>query len=140
MRKSRRRGSGRSAAQVDLVPMIDIVFQLILFFLVSTTFAMLPGISLNLPESTTSEGVSSGGITITMKEDGQIWYKSTQVDLESLNRELAAFDQVTYEERAEYPINLEADSLVTNGQIVTVFDILRQNGFSAVNLRTTEWW
>ncbi|MBO5401231.1 MAG: biopolymer transporter ExbD [Spirochaetaceae bacterium] len=138
MRKSRRRGSGRSAAQVDLVPMIDIVFQLILFFLVSTTFAMLPGISLNLPESTTSEGVSSGGITITMKEDGQIWYKSTQVDLESLNRELAAFDQVTYEERAEYPINLEADSLVTNGQIVTVFDILRQNGFSAVNLRTTE--
>lgn len=140
MRKSRSRGSGRSAAQVDLVPMIDIVFQLILFFLVSTTFAMLPGISLNLPESTTSEGVSSGGITITMKEDGQIWYKSTQVDLESLNRELAAFDQVTYEERAEYPINLEADSLVTNGQIVTVFDILRQNGFSAVNLRTTEWW
>ena len=138
MRKSRRRGSGRSAAQVDLVPMIDIVFQLILFFLVSTTFAMLPGISLNLPESTTSEGVSSGGITITMKEDGQIWYKSTQVDLESLNRELAAFAQVTYEERAEYPINLEADSLVTNGQIVTVFDILRQNGFSAVNLRTTE--
>lgn len=138
MRKSRRRGSGRSAAQVDLVPMIDIVFQLILFFLVSTTFAMLPGISLNLPESTTSEGVSSGGITITMKEDGQIWYKSTQVDLESLNRELTAFDQVTYEERAEYPINLEADSLVTNGQIVTVFDILRQNGFSAVNLRTTE--
>lgn len=138
MRKSRRRGSGRSAAQVDLVPMIDIVFQLILFFLVSTTFAMLPGISLNLPESTTSEGVSSAGITITMKEDGQIWYKSTQVDLESLNRELAAFDQVTYEERAEYPINLEADSLVTNGQIVTVFDILRQNGFSAVNLRTTE--
>lgn len=138
MRKSRRRGSGRSAAQVDLVPMIDIVFQLILFFLVSTTFAMLPGISLNLPESTTSEGVSSGGITITMKEDGQIWYKSTQVDLESLNMELAAFDQVTYEERAEYPINLEADSLVTNGQIVTVFDILRQNGFSAVNLRTTE--
>lgn len=138
MRKSRRRGSSRNSAQVDLVPMIDIVFQLILFFLVSTTFAMLPGISLNLPESTTSEGVSSGGITITMKENGQIWYKSTQVDLDSLNSELAAFDQVNYEERAEYPINLEADSLVTNGQIVTVFDILRQNGFSAVNLRTTE--
>lgn len=138
MRKSRRRGSSRNSAQVDLVPMIDIVFQLILFFLVSTTFAMLPGISLNLPESTTSEGVSSGGITITMKENGQIWYKSTQVDLDSLNSELAAFDQVSYEERAEYPINLEADSLVTNGQIVTVFDILRQNGFSAVNLRTTE--
>ena len=137
MRKSRR-GSRGNAAQVDLVPMIDIVFQLILFFLVSTTFALLPGITLNLPESSTSEGVSTAGITITMKENGQIWYKSTEVDLETLSKELESFDKVSFEERAEYPINLEADSLVTNGQIVTVFDILRQNGFSAVNLRTTE--
>ena len=137
MRKSRR-GSRVNAAQVDLVPMIDIVFQLILFFLVSTTFALLPGITLNLPESSTSEGVSTAGITITMKENGQIWYKDTEVDLETLSKELESFDKVSFEERAEYPINLEADSLVTNGQIVTVFDILRQNGFSAVNLRTTE--
>ncbi len=137
MRKSRR-GSRGNAAQVDLVPMIDIVFQLILFFLVSTTFALLPGITLNLPESSTSEGVSTAGITITMKENGQIWYKDTEVDLETLSKELESFDKVSFEERAEYPINLEADSLVTNGQIVTVFDILRQNGFSAVNLRTTE--
>ena len=36
---------------VDMTPMIDIVFQLILFFLVSTTFAVLPGIKLNLPTS-----------------------------------------------------------------------------------------
>lgn len=137
MRKSRR-GSRSNSAQVDLVPMIDIVFQLILFFLVSTTFALLPGITLNLPESSTSEGVSTAGITITMKENGQIWYKDTEVDLETLSKELESFDKVSFEERAEYPINLEADSLVTNGQIVTVFDILRQNGFSAVNLRTTE--
>ena len=67
MRYSARSRRKRNSAQVDLVPMIDIVFQLILFFLVSTTFALLPGISLNLPESSTSEGVSSGGITITMK-------------------------------------------------------------------------
>lgn len=137
MRKSRR-GSRGNSAQVDLVPMIDIVFQLILFFLVSTTFTLLPGITLNLPESSTSEGVSTAGITITMKENGQIWYKDTEVDLETLSKELESFDKVSFEERAEYPINLEADSLVTNGQIVTVFDILRQNGFSAVNLRTTE--
>lgn len=133
-----RRRRSRASAQVDLVPMIDIVFQLILFFLVSTTFALLPGINLNLPESTTSEGLSSSGITITMTDSGEIWFNSTLVDMNSLNKELAAFDEVPYEERKEFPINLEADSLVTNGQIVKVFDILRQNDFSAVNLRTTE--
>ena len=138
MKRSRIRGTRRSSAQVDLVPMIDIVFQLILFFLVSTTFALLPGISVNLPNSSTSEGISSGGITITMKDSGEVWFNSTPVDFDSLNKELAAFEEVPYEEREQFPINLEADSLVTNGQIVKVFDILRQNGFSAVNLRTTE--
>lgn len=138
MKRSRTRGTRRSSAQVDLVPMIDIVFQLILFFLVSTTFALLPGISVNLPNSSTSEGISSGGITITMKDSGEVWFNSTPVDFDSLNKELAAFEEVSYEEREQFPINLEADSLVTNGQIVKVFDILRQNGFSAVNLRTTE--
>ena len=138
MKRSRTRGTRRSSAQVDLVPMIDIVFQLILFFLVSTTFALLPGISVNLPNSSTSEGISSGGITITMKDSGEVWFNSTPVDFDSLNKELAAFEEVSYEEREQFPINLEAESLVTNGQIVKVFDILRQNGFSAVNLRTTE--
>ena len=138
MKRSRTRGTRRSSAQVDLVPMIDIVFQLILFFLVSTTFALLPGISVNLPNSSTSEGISSGGITITMKDSGEVWFNSTPVDFDSLNKELAAFEEVPYDEREQFPINLEADSLVTNGQIVKVFDILRQNGFSAVNLRTTE--
>jgi biopolymer transport protein ExbD len=138
IRARSRRRANRGTAQVDLVPMIDIVFQLILFFLVSTTFALLPGIDLNLPESTTSEGVSSGGITITINEDGLIWFNSTAVDMEKLNDELVNFNEVKYEERAEYPVNLEADAMVTNGEIVSVFDVLRRNGFSAVNLRTTE--
>ena len=56
----------RPGAQVDLIPMIDIVFQLILFFLVSTTFALLPAITLKLPSSQTSESVSVGQITITL--------------------------------------------------------------------------
>ena len=57
-------------SNVDMTPMIDIVFQLILFFLVSTTFATLPGIKLNLPQSHTSESTSLMGITITADESG----------------------------------------------------------------------
>ena len=50
--------SKSSGASVDLIPMIDVVFQLILFFLVSTTFAILPAISVNLPSSQTAEGAN----------------------------------------------------------------------------------
>ena len=59
--KSRR---NRINSNVDMTPMIDIVFQLIVFFLVSTTFAVVPGIKLNLPQSRTAEGTSVQGITI----------------------------------------------------------------------------
>ena len=128
----------RPGAQVDLIPMIDIVFQLILFFLVSTTFALLPAITLKLPSSQTSDSVSVGQITITIETNGSIWLNSDKVaSYGELNERLAAFDEVEYESRRDYPVQLEADELVTNGDIVRVFDILRKNGFAALNLRTT---
>ncbi|MCQ2612771.1 MAG: biopolymer transporter ExbD [Treponemataceae bacterium] len=130
------RNQRRSGATVDLIPMIDVVFQLILFFLVSTTFSVLPGISLNLPTSQTAQSEAAGSITITMKDDGSLFYNSETVDLALLDARLADFDAVEYEKRLEYPVTLQADSLVTNGAIVGIFDVLRKNGFSAVNLRT----
>ena len=124
-------------ATVDLIPMIDIVFQLILFFLVSTTFSILPGINLNLPNSTTAQGNPSAEITITAKADGKLWFNKTSVTLSTLDKELAVFD-TKGKSRNEYPVTLEADDKVTNGTIVHIFDVLRKNGYAAVNLRTTE--
>lgn len=124
-------------ANVDLIPMIDIVFQLILFFLVSTTFAILPGIKVNLPESSTAKGETKAGITITAKASGIMYFNDRQVTFETLDECLEKFD-TEEKPRSEYPVTLEADSEVTNGTIVTVFDVLRKNGFSAVNLRTSK--
>ena len=103
-----RRRRSRVSAQVDLVPMIDIVFQLILFFLVSTTFALLPGINLNLPESTTSEGLSSGGITITMTDSGEIWFNSTLVDMNSLSS-LRRAKGISNKSRSRFSCNKRAN-------------------------------
>ncbi len=125
-----------AGAQIDLVPMIDIVFQLILFFLVSTTFALLPAISLKLPSSTTSESTSGGSITITVEKDGNLWFNTEKVSMTELGTQLASYD-LSLEDRKTFPVRLEADDLVTNGTIVGIFDLLRSNGFSAVNLRTT---
>ena len=135
-RLSRRSGS-RSMVFLDMIPMIDIVFQLILFFLVSTTFALLPGITVQLPESSTAEEGATMGLIITLSADGGIWFNDKAVTLEELNQELSAFDTESVP-REQYPIQLEADALVTNGTIVQLFDLLRKNGFSAVNLRTVQ--
>ena len=132
-----RRSVSRNMVFLDLIPMIEIVFQLILFFLVSTTFALLPGITVQLPESSTAEGGETRGLIITLSADGGIWFNDKAVTLEELNQELLAFDTESVP-REQYPIQLEADALVTNGTIVQLFDLLRKNGFSAVNLRTVQ--
>jgi biopolymer transport protein ExbD len=123
-------------ANVDFTPMIDVVFQLILFFLVSTTFSVLPGISVNLPKSSTAQGTAADGITITAAVDGKMFVNDIPVTLESIDSVLSGID-TGKKKREEFPVTLEADDQVTNGTIVKIFDALRRNGFSAVSLRTS---
>lgn len=134
MRLKNRRG--RISPNVDMTPMIDIVFQLIVFFLVSTTFAVMPGIKLNLPQSKTAEGTSVQGITIYADKDGLMFFNDTEVSMESLGQELLAFDTGTTK-KEDFPVSLEADDQVTNGTIVKIFDVIRESGYSLINLRTT---
>lgn len=126
----------RISSSVDMTPMIDIVFQLILFFLVSTTFALLPAIKLNLPVSKTASGENSTGITITVTQDDEIFFNEEQIDVESLLNKLISYDTGEVQKK-EFPIMIEADSEVTNGKIVSIFDVIRESGFSVINLRTT---
>lgn len=126
---------GQIQSNVDMTPMIDIVFQLILFFLVSTTFAILPGIKLNLPTSRTSEGTSVQGITISASADGTLFFNEKEVELDELGNELVMFDTGDTK-KADFPVSLEADSEVTNGVIVGLFDVIRESGYSVINLRT----
>lgn len=123
-------------AQVDLIPMIDVVFQLILFFLVSTTFAMLPAISVNLPSSETAEGAQVKSLTITAESNGNLWLNEKQMSLSEIEQALALWE-MPEEEKKDFPVRIEADELVTNGTIVKIFDVLRRSGFVSVNLSTT---
>ena len=134
MRLRSKRASIRS--NVDMTPMIDIVFQLILFFLVSTTFAILPGIKLKLPTSRTSEGTSYQGITITADADGLLFFNEKEVAIDDLGHELVMYDTGDIK-KDQFPVSLEADSEVTNGTIVKIFDVIRESGYAVINLRTT---
>lgn len=120
---------------VDLTPMIDVVFQLILFFLVSTTFAVLPAISVKLPDSETSVSEEVSSITVTVTAGEKIYFNDREVSLKTLDKALSKYDTAG-KTKEEIPVNIEADEKVPNGVIVKIFDVLRKNGFIAVNLRT----
>ena len=121
---------------VDLSPMLDVIFQLILFFLVSTTFNLLPAINVNLPKSSTSSGAESSGITISVEENGTLWFNDEKVSEKELAALLSNFDTKEIE-RKNFPVLISADENVKNGKIVELFDIIRMSGFASVSLRTS---
>ena len=75
-------------------------------------------------------------ITITADKDGLIFFNDKLVNYDELKNELVKFDTVDVK-KIEFPVSLEADSEVTNGTIVKLFDVIRESGYSAINLRTT---
>jgi biopolymer transport protein ExbD len=123
-------------ANLSLVPMIDIVFQLVVFFMVSTTFVVTPGISLVLPTSTTAEPVLMTRLVVTVLTGEQIYLNRERHDLASLDGRLAEMSEA---EKAEIrTVVLEADRDVPYSLTVAVLDVLRRNDFRGINLRTRE--
>lgn len=121
---------------IDMSPMLDVIFQLILFFLVSTTFASLPGINVKLPQSVTATSRDATGAIITVEVDGTMYLNDKETTFETIDAMLAALD-IGGRSRLDFPITINADSEVTNGTLVQIFDALRKNGFSSVSLRTS---
>ncbi|MFP4383103.1 MAG: ExbD/TolR family protein [Spirochaetia bacterium] len=123
-------------ATVDLVPMIDVVFQLVVFFMVSTTFDLTPGIKLNFPESATAEQVVMNQLVVSVKGENELYLNKERLNnLQELDTLLASIDEDIQEEMNS--IVLEGDKTVSYDFLVQILDVLRKNGFKGVNLKTS---
>ncbi len=121
---------------VDLVPMIDVVFQLVIFFMVSSTFIMTPGIALDLPTSTSSEPVVMDRLVVTVVSPEEVYVNRDRTDLESLGGVLDELTPTEEEAAAVRSVVLEGARNVSYEVLVSVLDELRSRGYRAVNLRT----
>lgn len=126
----------QTRTNVDLIPLIDVIFQLVVFFMVTSTFILTPGISLILPKSRSSEPVAMTKLVVTVVSEDKIFVNKERYTLESLNRTLS---ELPTEELDEIKtVVIEGDSSVSYSLMVKVLDVLRLNGFKGVNLRTRE--
>lgn len=122
-------------ANVDLIPMIDVVFQLVVFFMVSSTFVMTPGIALDLPESTSSEPVVLNRLVVTVASPDEIYLNRERVALSALDERLGAIAGGTDDPMS---VVIEGDRSVPYETLVSVLDVLRRNGYRGVALRTLD--
>jgi len=130
----KRRLAPRSS--VDLVPMIDVVFQLILFFLVSTTFAILPGITLRLPESSSAEPTAMTRLAVAVVSREEVYLNKDRMTLAELETRLAGLSAA--ERDQVRGVTLEADRAISYELTIQVLDVLRKTGFRGINLHTLE--
>jgi biopolymer transport protein ExbD len=123
-------------ANVDLVPMIDVVFQLVVFFMVSSTFVMTPGIALDLPESSSTEPIVINRLTVTVVSHDEVYLNRERTTIDELNGLLEAMTIAT--DDATLSAVVEGDRSVSYETLVAVLDVLRRNGYRGVALRTLE--
>jgi biopolymer transport protein ExbD len=124
----------KPTATVDLIPMIDVVFQLVVFFMVSSTFLLTPGISIELPDSSTAEPVVMTRLVVTVASEQEIYLNRERHSLGSLEQGLAAFR----EKESIETVIIEGDENVSYSLMVRLLDILRSGGFTGITLRTME--
>lgn len=118
---------------IDLTPMIDVVFQLVLFFMVSTTFKTAPAIQVDLPRSSPDEVVTDAeDIHLWITAVGEIFLNDQPVELDQLQ---AAFG-VAAAARPETLVVIKADRGAAHGVVVTAMDLARSRGLSRLAIAT----
>lgn len=123
-------------ARVDLIPMIDVVFQLVIFFMVTSTFMLSPGINMVLPSSTTTEPVLMTELVVTISSQEEIWVNKDKHTLASLG--LALEEMVKDDQQEIDSVVIQGDRDVSYDLMIKVLDELRSQGFAGVNLKLRE--
>ncbi|MFW5966303.1 MAG: ExbD/TolR family protein [Persicimonas sp.] len=134
----KRRKNRREDANLELTPLIDVVFLLLIFFLITTTFSegqedQLP---IELPEAVSGQEASEDDeeIVLYITEDGSVRIKDDEpLEGDGIGEKL---DDL-YERHPESPIVLRGDQNASHGQVVDVLDRIKQTGFNQVNLVTS---
>lgn len=120
---------------VDVTPLIDVVFLLLIFFMITSTFVNSPGIEVELPKASNSDNsLQPQDIVIAISSEGDIIYEHKQVSLDELSARLES----TIQEKPDATVIVQADSEVFHGLVVRVMDIAKATGFSKLAIATRQ--
>lgn len=124
----------RDPVEVNLTPLIDVVFLLLIFFMVSTTFETRQALELELPESAGGGGAEVSPVTVVITAAGV--YRLGERELAP--GELPAALAVEAEQAREYGLVVEADGRASHADVVRVLDQAGLQGIQRVRIATTE--
>ncbi len=133
MRVKRHTGQA-TETEIDMTPMLDIVFIMLIFFIVTTSFIKEAGVDVKRPDATTAQRQEASSIYVAITADGQIWIDRQQVDLRALRTQVERLRL----DNPEAGAVVQADTDAKHGLVVKVMDQLRLGGVDTISVAATQ--
>jgi len=120
-------------ARIEITPLVDMVLLLLIFFMLSTTFIVTPGIKVNLPKAS-AEKVSreQKEVRLIITEDNRVFLEKTVVTMNELERKLRGVAQ----KNPQTLVIIQADAKALHGKVVEVMDAAKTSGLSRLAIAT----
>ena len=119
---------GSDSVVLNMMPLIDMVFILLIFFLVTTTFVKESGVEVNRPIAASAQSKEETNIVIGVTKDGAVWIENQQIDIRSVRSRMERFKHESPE--GNVVITADKDSLF--GVAIEVLDQVRLAGIKNV--------
>jgi biopolymer transport protein ExbD len=115
---------------IDLAPMLDFVLNLLIFFIITTSFIKEAGITVNRAEAVTAEHKDNGNILIAIRPNGDIWMDKRPVDI----RDVRPLIERLHTERPDDTVVIIADRDSETGALTQVMDQVKLGGIAEVSI------
>jgi len=126
----RRRDPRTDDTTVDLTPMLDVVFILLIFFIVTASFVKEAGLEVNRQYASTAEPQDTGNVLIAISPEGDVWIDKRRVDVRAVRANIERL----HAENPQGAVVVQADKDSKNGVLVQVLDAARQAGVEDVSI------
>jgi len=115
--------------QIDIAPLIDCIFLLLIFFMLTSSFVVMPGINVKLPKAITSEEVNVQTLTIVVSSEDIIYIEGKPLTIKEV-------EQAVKKEKID-SIFIRADRDSSLGAVVAIWDICKKEGIDKIGIATT---
>ena len=132
MLRKRRGQSGDEDADINLTPMLDVVFIMLIFFIVTATFIKQTGIQVLRPDALTAEQKPTVAMLIAISPNGEIWIDKKRVDPATVRAHI----EKLHAENPKGGLVIQADRKSTNEKLMAVLNAARAAGLREVAIST----
>jgi biopolymer transport protein ExbD len=117
-------------SEINLTPMLDVVFIMLIFFIVTAVFVREPGVEVDRPEAVTAFTPGGGSIFIAITENDEIWLDRREIELAGVR---SAIERMS-SENPEAGLIIQSDSAAHNEVLIAVMDAAKEAGITEITI------